>query len=57
MTPPKSTGNVPAHSFDRIEKLSPGGVVNVEVGLLPVGLSRHPDEQASYLQLPLRTLT
>ena len=40
-----TTDAVPAHSFDRIEKLSPGEVVEVEIGLLPVGLLFHPGEQ------------
>lgn len=40
-----STEDVPAHSFDRIEKLSPGEVVDIEVDLLPVGLAFHPGEQ------------
>ncbi|ORT55146.1 CocE/NonD family hydrolase [Streptomyces sp. CB03238] len=40
-----STDDVPAHSFDRIEKLSPGEVVDVEIDLLPVGLTFYPGEQ------------
>lgn len=40
-----STEDVPAHSFDRVEKLSPGEVVDVEIDLLPVGLTFHPGEQ------------
>lgn len=40
-----STEDVPAHTFDRIEKLSPGEVVDVEIDLLPVGLAFHPGEQ------------
>ncbi|KIF67002.1 hydrolase [Streptomyces sp. AcH 505] len=40
-----STEDVPAHSFDRIEKLAPGEVVDVEIDLLPVGLTFHPGEQ------------
>ncbi|XVU28472.1 CocE/NonD family hydrolase [Actinoplanes sp. CA-054009] len=40
-----STDDVPAHSFDRVEKLSPGQVVDVEIDLLPVGLAFHPGEQ------------
>ncbi|SNY37116.1 CocE/NonD family hydrolase [Paractinoplanes atraurantiacus] len=40
-----STGDVPAHSFDRVEKLSPGEIVDVEIDLLPVGLAFHPGEQ------------
>ncbi|MFG3133233.1 CocE/NonD family hydrolase [Streptomyces tendae] len=40
-----STEDVPAHSFDRVEKLSPGDVVDVEIDLLPVGLTFYPGEQ------------
>jgi predicted acyl esterase len=40
-----STEDIPAHSFDRIEKLSPGEIVNVEIDLLPIGLTFYPGEQ------------
>ncbi|MEU3733846.1 CocE/NonD family hydrolase [Streptomyces sp. NPDC033538] len=40
-----STEDVPAHSFDRVEKLSPGEVVDVEIDLLPIGLTFYPGEQ------------
>ena len=40
-----STDEVPVHSFDRVEKLTPGAVVEVEIDLLPVGLVFHPGEQ------------
>ncbi len=40
-----STDAVPAHSFDRIEKLSPGEIVDIEIDLLPIGLAFHPGEQ------------
>ncbi|MBU2668226.1 CocE/NonD family hydrolase [Actinoplanes bogorensis] len=40
-----STGDVPAHTFDRVEKLSPGEIVTVEIDLLPVGLAFHPGDQ------------
>lgn len=40
-----STDDIPAHSFGRAEKLSPGEVVDVEIDLLPVGLTFHPGEQ------------
>lgn len=40
-----TTDDVPAHSFDRIEKLSPGEIVDVEIDLLPIGLAFHPGEQ------------
>ncbi|GJF34511.1 hydrolase [Kitasatospora sp. NE20-6] len=40
-----TTDDVPAHAFDRIEKLSPGEIVDIEVDLFPVGLVFHPGEQ------------
>ncbi|WP_328393331.1 CocE/NonD family hydrolase [Nocardia sp. NBC_00416] len=40
-----STADIPAHSFDRIEKLSPGEAVDIEIDLLPVGLTFRPGEQ------------
>lgn len=40
-----STDEVPAHSFDRVEKLNPGEVVDVEIDLLPIGLVFYPGEQ------------
>jgi predicted acyl esterase len=40
-----STDEVPVHSFDRVEKLTPGAVVEVEIDLLPIGLVFHPGEQ------------
>ncbi|MCZ4098685.1 MULTISPECIES: CocE/NonD family hydrolase [unclassified Streptomyces] len=39
-----STDTVPAHSFDRVEKLAPGEIVDVEIDLLPIGLLFHPGE-------------
>jgi predicted acyl esterase len=40
-----STDEVPAHKFDRVEKLNPGEVVDVEIDLLPIGLVFYPGEQ------------
>ncbi|MFE7672228.1 CocE/NonD family hydrolase [Streptomyces albidoflavus] len=40
-----STEDVPAHTFDRTEKLTPGEIVDVEIDLLPLGLTFHPGEQ------------
>lgn len=40
-----TTDAVPAHSFDRIEKLSPGEIVGVEIDLFPIGLLFYPGEQ------------
>jgi predicted acyl esterase len=44
-----STDDVPAHSFDRVEKLSPGDVVEVEIELLPIGLAFYPGEQLRFV--------
>jgi uncharacterized protein len=40
-----STDSVPAHSFDRVEKLAPGQIVCLEIDLFPVGLALYPGEQ------------
>jgi hypothetical protein len=40
-----TTDDVPAHTFDRVEKLSQGEVVDVEIDLLPLGLTFRPGEQ------------
>jgi len=44
-----STGDVPAHSFDRVEKLSAGEIVAIEIELFPVGLAFHPGEQLRFV--------
>ncbi|MGG7508297.1 CocE/NonD family hydrolase [Plantibacter sp. YIM 135249] len=44
-----TTADVPAHSFDRVEKLSPGEVVEVEIELLPIGLAFHAGEQLRFI--------
>ncbi|MDQ2852311.1 MAG: CocE/NonD family hydrolase [Actinomycetota bacterium] len=44
-----STHDVPAHTFDRVEKLSPGEVVEIEIDLLPVGLAFHAGEQLRFI--------
>ncbi len=44
-----STDDVPAHSFDRIEKLAPGEIVDIEIDLLPIGLVLHPGEQLRFI--------
>jgi hypothetical protein len=41
----KSTDAIPAHSFDRVEKLKSGEIVPVEIDLFPIGLAFHPGEQ------------
>lgn len=44
-----STDDVPAHSFDRVEKLSPGEIVDVEIDLLPIGLAFRPGQQLRFV--------
>lgn len=44
-----STDEVPAHSFDRVQKLNPGQVVDVEIDLLPMGLVFRPGEQLRFV--------
>ncbi|MFC8597687.1 CocE/NonD family hydrolase [Isoptericola sp. NPDC057191] len=41
----RTTDDVPVHTFDRVAKLSPGEIVDVEIDLLPVGLVFRPGEQ------------
>ncbi|GAB3470608.1 CocE/NonD family hydrolase C-terminal non-catalytic domain-containing protein [Kineococcus endophyticus] len=40
---------MPAHSFDRVEELSEGEVVDVEIDLLPLGLVFRPSEQLRFV--------
>lgn len=40
-----STDEIPVHSFDRVEKLRSGEIVEVEIDLSPVGLVFYPGEQ------------
>ena len=40
-----STDSIPVHSFDRVEKLTPGEVVCVDIDLFPVGLALSSGEQ------------
>lgn len=44
-----STDDVPAHTFDRTEKLAPGQIVGVEIDLLPLGMLFHPGEQLRFV--------
>ena len=44
-----STDDVPAHTFDRVETLSPGEIVEVEIDLLPIGLSFRAGEQLRFV--------
>ncbi|POH57104.1 CocE/NonD family hydrolase [Arthrobacter glacialis] len=45
----QSTSDIPAHSFDRVEKLTPEQIVEVEIDLLPIGLVFHPGEQLRFI--------
>ena len=44
-----TTADVPAHTFDRVEKLADGEIAEVEIDLLPVGLAFHPGEQLRFV--------
>ena len=44
-----TTDDVPAHSFDRVEKLSPGEIVEIDIDLMPLGLAFHPGEQLRFV--------
>jgi len=44
-----STDEVPVHSFDRVEKLSPGEIAEIEIELLPIGLVFHPGQQLRFV--------
>ena len=40
-----TTDEVPAHSFDRVEKLQPNEIVEIEIDLFPIGMIFYPGEQ------------
>ena len=40
-----STDIIPAHSFDRVEKLQPGEIAEIEIDLFPIGIVFYPGEQ------------
>ncbi|GAA1964188.1 CocE/NonD family hydrolase [Microbacterium deminutum] len=44
-----ATDEIPAHTFDRVEKLSPGEIVELDIELLPIGLAFHPGEQLRFV--------
>ncbi|MDQ2740594.1 MAG: CocE/NonD family hydrolase [Actinomycetota bacterium] len=44
-----STDTVPAHSFDRVEKLKPGQIVDIQIDLFPIGLVFYPGEQLRFV--------
>jgi predicted acyl esterase len=41
----RSTDAIPAHTFDRVEKLAPGEIVCVDIDLFPIGLALNPGDQ------------
>jgi len=49
-----STDAIPAHSFDRVEKLKPGEIVPVEIDMFPIGLAFRAGEQ---LRLVITAIT
>jgi hypothetical protein len=44
-----STDEVPAHTFDRVEKLEDGEIVDIDIELLPLGLIFHKGEQLRFI--------
>jgi hypothetical protein len=44
-----STDEVPAHTFDRVEKLADGEIVEIDIELLPFGLIFHAGEQLRFI--------
>lgn len=44
-----STNDVPAHTFDRVEKLGPGEIAEIEIDMLPVGLRFYAGEQLRFI--------
>jgi predicted acyl esterase len=40
-----STDEIPAHTFDRVQKLQPGEIAQIDVDLSPVGLAFRPGQQ------------
>jgi predicted acyl esterase len=49
LDPALTTDDVPAHAFDRVEKLADGEIAEVEIDLLPLGLLFHPGEQLRFV--------
>lgn len=44
-----TTDEVPAHTFDRIEKLQPGEITEIEIDLFPMGMVFYPGEQLRFV--------
>jgi predicted acyl esterase len=44
-----TTDEVPVHTFDRVEKLQPGEIAEIEIDLFPMGMIFYPDEQLRFV--------
>lgn len=44
-----STDAVPAHTFDRVEKMQPGEIVEIQIDLFPMGMVFYPGEQLRFV--------
>ncbi|PYY57843.1 hydrolase [Curtobacterium sp. MCSS17_011] len=44
-----TTDDVPAHTFDRVEKLAAGEIAEIEIDLFPIGLRFHVGEQLRFV--------
>ena len=44
-----ATDEIRTPTFDRVEKLSPGEIVELEIELMPIGLAFHPGEQLRFV--------
>lgn len=44
-----STADVPAHTFDQVQKLTPGEIAEIEIDLLPIGLVFGAGEQLRFV--------
>lgn len=49
LDPGLATVDVPVHSFDRVDKLEAGQIVDIEIDMLPVGWSFAPGEQLRFV--------
>lgn len=45
----ESTPDIPVHTFDRVEKLSHGEIVDIEINIEPIGMVFHPGEQLRFV--------
>jgi uncharacterized protein len=45
----QSTPEIAVHSFDRVEKLLPGEIVEIEINLEPIGMEFHSGEQLRFI--------